>query len=177
VVWIFPCSSITSLHVHKVRVSCAVSACRIIGPVFFSETVNTYCYFWLILAPFLSKLTEEENVYSYFIQDFTLTDTADFSVAALEDVFSIQIIICKMLPPRFPDMNLSYYYLWGISKGRSCMNSTHSLQDIIQRESSKISRLNVQDVPKNIHSRCEACLEAGQHFDIFIWNKWIWTAG
>jgi len=48
------------------------------------------------------------------------------------------------------------------------MNSTHSLQDIIQRESSKISRLNIQDVPKNNLSRCEACLEAGQHFDVFV---------
>jgi hypothetical protein len=32
-------------------------------------------------------------------------------------------------------------------------------------------------VPKNILSRCRACLEAGQHFDIFVWNKSIWTAG
>jgi len=48
------------------------------------------------------------------------------------------------------------------------MNSTHSLQDIIQRESTKTSRHNIQDVPKNILSRCEVCLEAGQHFDIFV---------
>jgi len=90
-----------------------VSACRIIGPVFFSETLNSYCCFWLILAPFLSKLTEEEYVYNYFIQDCTVTDTADSSVAAIEDVFNIQIIICRLLPPRFPDMNLSDYYMWG----------------------------------------------------------------
>lgn len=107
-------------------------------------------------------------MYSYFIQDYTLTYTADFSVAALEDVFSIQIIICRLLPPRFPDLNLSDYYLWGISKSRSYMNSTHSLQDSIQRESAKISRQNIQDVPRNILSRCKACLEAGQHFDIFV---------
>ena len=120
-----PIQFTTSLHVHKVRVWCAVSACRIIVPVFFSEILSSYCYFWLILAPFLSKLTEEENVYSYFIQDCTLTDKADSSVAPLEDVFSIQIIICRLLPPRFPDMNVSDYYLWEISKGRSYLNSTH----------------------------------------------------
>jgi hypothetical protein len=122
----------------------------------------------IILAPFLSKLTEEENVCSYFIQDCTLTDTADSSVAALENLFSIQIIICRLLPPRFPDMNLSDCYLWGISKGSFYMKSTHFLQDVVQRESAKISRQNIQDVPKNILSRCRACLEAGQHFDIFV---------
>jgi len=56
---------------------------------------------------------EEEYVYNYFIQDCTLTDTADSSVAAIEDVFNIQIIICRLLPPRLPDMNLSDYYLLG----------------------------------------------------------------
>lgn len=62
-----------------------MSTCRIVGPVFFSETVNSYCYFWLILASFLSTLTEEENVHIYFIEDYTLIDTADFSAAVLED--------------------------------------------------------------------------------------------
>jgi hypothetical protein len=50
----------------KVSVWCALSAGRIIGPVFFKEAINCEGYVWVILGQFLPKLPEEERFYSWF---------------------------------------------------------------------------------------------------------------
>jgi hypothetical protein len=49
------------LHDVKIGVWCAISAHRIIGPVFFQETINSKRYARLILTPFFRELTEEEK--------------------------------------------------------------------------------------------------------------------
>jgi hypothetical protein len=51
------------LHPVTVGVWCASSARRIVGPVFFNETINCERYVWVILRQFFSELTEEERLY------------------------------------------------------------------------------------------------------------------
>jgi hypothetical protein len=50
------------LHPVKVSVWCAVSARRIVGPVFFNETINYKRYVWVILRQFFPELTKEERL-------------------------------------------------------------------------------------------------------------------
>jgi hypothetical protein len=45
----------------KVGVWCALSARRIVGPVFFNETINCERYIGVILRQFFSELTEEDD--------------------------------------------------------------------------------------------------------------------
>jgi hypothetical protein len=47
----------------KVGVWCAISARRIVGRVFFNETINCERYVQVILGQFFPKLTEEERLY------------------------------------------------------------------------------------------------------------------
>jgi len=68
------------------------------------------------LASFLSKLTEEENVYSYFIQDCTLSDTADFSVAALEDCFAYRLYFADCCLQDFQVWISAFIICWGYQK-------------------------------------------------------------
>jgi hypothetical protein len=57
------------LHPVKVGVWCAVSAGRIVGSVFFNETINCERCGQVILRQFLPVLTEEERHYGWFQQD------------------------------------------------------------------------------------------------------------
>jgi cell division inhibitor SulA len=56
---------------------CTASACKIIQPMFFEETINSNCYTQLILTPFFRELTEEK-MYSYFMQDNAMAHIANF---------------------------------------------------------------------------------------------------
>ena len=47
------------LHDQKVGVWCAVIARRVIGPIFFYDTVNSQRYVHDILQPFFAILTED----------------------------------------------------------------------------------------------------------------------
>jgi hypothetical protein len=93
------------LHPLKVGVWCAVSARRIVGPVFFNETINCERYVQVILGQFFPELTEEERLYGWFQQDSGSTHTARISMLALPDVFGDRIISSGIWPARSPDLN------------------------------------------------------------------------
>jgi hypothetical protein len=80
------------LHPVKIGVWCTLSARRIVGPVFFNETLNCERYVWVILWQFFSELTEEERLYRWFQQDSATAHTACMSMQALSDVFRDRII-------------------------------------------------------------------------------------
>jgi hypothetical protein len=70
----------------KVGVQCAVSARRIVGPVFPNEAINCGRYIQVILGRFFPDLTEEERLYGWFQQDSAAAHTARMPVQALSDV-------------------------------------------------------------------------------------------
>jgi hypothetical protein len=76
----------------KVGVWSALSARRIVGPVFFKKTVNCERYIQVILGQFFPELTEEERLYVWFQQDSATAHTVRISMQALSDVFGDRII-------------------------------------------------------------------------------------
>ncbi|PNF43794.1 hypothetical protein B7P43_G09755 [Cryptotermes secundus] len=64
------------LHSEKLGVWCAVSPRRIIGPLFFHETLNSDRYINGILNPFFKQLSAEERQYEYFQEESATAHTA-----------------------------------------------------------------------------------------------------
>jgi hypothetical protein len=95
------------LHPKKVGGWCAASA-RIVGLVFFQETINCERYVQAILGQFFPELTEEERLYGWFQQDSATAQTARMSMQALSDVFGDRIISNGIWPGRSPDLNCDF---------------------------------------------------------------------
>jgi hypothetical protein len=60
----------------KVGVWCAVSARKIVEPVFFKESINCERHVQVILGQFFPQLPEEERLYGWFQQDSATAHTA-----------------------------------------------------------------------------------------------------
>jgi hypothetical protein len=58
------------LHDKRIGVWCVISASRIIGPIFYDDTVNAARYMNNILSPLFTELTEEERLYGVVQQHF-----------------------------------------------------------------------------------------------------------
>jgi hypothetical protein len=80
-----------------------INARRIIGLIFYDDTVNTARYVNNILSPFFAKLTEE-RLYGIFQQDSATVHTAHISLEALWEVFGDHMISCDLWPPCSPDL-------------------------------------------------------------------------
>jgi hypothetical protein len=87
----------TPLHPIKIGVWCAVFRCRIAGPIFFKNTINSgRCID--IVHEFLTHFTEEETAEAWFQQDSTTCHTAQAIMLELPVVRN-QIILKKLWPP------------------------------------------------------------------------------
>jgi hypothetical protein len=94
------------LHDEKIGVWCAISARRIIGPIFYDDTFNSARYMNNVQSPVFTKLTEEERLYGVFQQDSATAHMLYISLEALWEVFSDRIISRGLWPPHFPDKHL-----------------------------------------------------------------------
>jgi hypothetical protein len=92
------------------KVWCAISAHRIIGPVFYDSKVNFARYVNNILSPFFAELAEEEGLCSVFQQDSATAHTAHISLEALLEVFGDHVISCGLWPPCSPDLTPCDFY-------------------------------------------------------------------
>jgi len=101
----------TPLHDLKVGVWCALSANRIIGPIFFNWTINSQRYVDTILQPFFQQLTEQERMHSYFQQDNATAHTSNLALATINQVFQDRVINRNLWPANSPDLNPCDYYL------------------------------------------------------------------
>ena len=66
----------TPLHNKKVGVLVAISRRRIVGPIFFMNTINSERYCWDILHAFIGQMTSDEINYSWFQQDGATAHTS-----------------------------------------------------------------------------------------------------
>jgi hypothetical protein len=74
------------LHVSKIGVWIAVSRRRLIGPIFFNETINeTIRYREQILEPFINELDDEEVQTGYFQHDGATAHTAPETLNYLQE--------------------------------------------------------------------------------------------
>ncbi len=134
------------LHDKKVLVWCAISAERIFGPYFFSESVNQYNYLEMIQTFFWQKLLDTASYKKYYFQqDGATPHTANSVQDWLKSKFSGKFLDKKMWPPRSPDLNPCDFYLWGHLKSTVYNPMPKTLDDLkvnIEREISKNFKKN-----------------------------------
>ena len=100
------------LHVTaKCWTWCALSAHKIIKPVFFGETICTANS--VNSNTVLQRTSIIRKKYDFLIQDNAMTHVANFSVASMKEAFGKQLITRKLWLPRSRDTNM-----WNIVCGR-----------------------------------------------------------
>ena len=156
------------LHSEKVGVWVAISRQRIIGPIFFSETVTAERYCNQILFPFIGCLNEDEISRAYFQQDNATAHTANRSLALLEEVFAERIISKGVWPARSPDLTPPDFYLWGAAKGNVYKNNPRNIDELkieIQDYIQSVTAETLRFVFDNKIKRVNLCMqEGGKHF-------------
>jgi hypothetical protein len=156
----------TPLLDQKLGVSVALSRRRIVGPLFFEETVNSkrYCS---MLHDFIGLFEEDEITYSWFQQDGATAHTAYNSMKLLNEIFGERVISRNVWPPRSPDLTPPVY-LWGAAKSavyRDRPRSLNELKTAITACIRNISPADLQKVFANKIKRVQACIDArGHHF-------------
>jgi hypothetical protein len=95
------------LHPVKGSVWC-VRARRIVGPVFFNETINFESYVWVILRQFFSEFQQ---------------DSATAHTARMSDVFRDRFISSDIWAVSSPDLNLCCFIFWGCVKEKVYSNN------------------------------------------------------
>jgi hypothetical protein len=145
----------------KVGVWCALNARRIVGPVFFNETINSERYVQVILRQFFPDLTEEKRFYGWFQQDSDSAHTVRIRVSmqALSDVFGDRIISRGIWPVLSPDLNPCNFFLMGLFEGQGTNSNPRreELTENIRTEITNIPAEPLQMVNQNF-CRCEECL-------------------
>jgi hypothetical protein len=102
----------------KVGVWCAVSARRIVEPVFFKRTINFERYVQVVLRQFFTVLTEEGKLYGWFQQDSATAHIAHMSMQAMSIVFGDRIISSGIWPACSPDLNPCDFFFGGCLKDK-----------------------------------------------------------
>ena len=98
------------LHSTKIGVWCALSRQIIIGPIFFSETVNSERYI-NIIHEFIGHLTEDESNQGWFQQDDATSHTSRYSMNELQLLFGDRVVSKSFWPPRYPDL-MSHIFIF-----------------------------------------------------------------
>lgn len=154
------------LHDQKIGVWCAVSAYRIIGPIFFDSTINSQRYRDGILTPFFEQLTDIKCQSGIFQQDSATAHTADDSLNFIQEIFEDRVISKGLWPPRSPDLTVCDFYLWGNLKNKVYASNPHTLEELkqnIRREVEAISVDELMRVNANFLKRCQKCVDTGGH--------------
>lgn len=156
------------LHEAKIGVWVAMSRARIVGPIFFENTVNSDRYCTEILAKFISELTEVEINNGWFQQDGATAHTSNISMAFLRNVFDERIISKNLWPARSPDLTPPDYVLWGAAKQTVYRNRPHTIDELKTAITAFIQGITVRELGKvfeNKLKRVQCCIDAkGGHF-------------
>ena len=105
----------TPLH-DKVGVWVAISIKRMVGPIFFMNTINSKHYCLDILPPLINQMTSDEINCSWVQQDGATAHTFGRSMHLFKEFFGDCIILKDVWPSRSPDLNRPNFYLWGAAK-------------------------------------------------------------
>ena len=78
------------LHSQKFGVWCGVSRRRVIGPIFFKQTVTTEVYLQ-IFNEFVKQLTDDELTTGYYQQDGATCHTSNASMQGIESFLQTEL--------------------------------------------------------------------------------------
>ena len=65
-------------YIPEIRVMCAMSKHKFVGPAIYESTVNADCYCQFILSPLFRELTKGEKMYGHFL--VVVTFRLDFQI-------------------------------------------------------------------------------------------------
>lgn len=157
------------LHPLKIGVWVAMSRRRIIGPIFFNDTVTAERYRTDILEPFINQLDDDELRTGYFQQDGAPAHVARNTLQYLQEFFGERLLSKDRFPTRSPDLTPLDFYLFGNLKTKIFRNRLHTIEELkvaIEEEIHNINQQELQHVFDNIKKRINLCLDAnGGHFE------------
>lgn len=161
----------TSLHPKKIGVWCAISRTKIIGPIFFENTINAERYAD-ILYDYIALLPRDERD-AYFQQDGARAHTAGVTHSLLGPFFGKRLISLGSVsgiiwPPRSPDLTPPDFFLWSHLKNRVFRTQPASIEELKNRITEEIQQIDqkmLRNVFKNLKKRAQLCKDAnGGHF-------------
>ena len=114
----------TSLHPIKIGVWVAISRARIIGPIFFNQTINADRYRLLILDNFINQLNEFERAHCYFHRMALLRIL--LVQPYFQRAFPGRVISRGLWLARLPDLTPPDFFLFGYLKNNIFRNRVNS---------------------------------------------------
>jgi ribonucleotide reductase beta subunit family protein with ferritin-like domain len=144
----------------------AVSRWRIVGPLFFEETVKSkrYCS---MLHDFFSVLEEDEITYSWFQQLGATAYTANNFMKLLNEIFREHVISRNLWSPCLSDLTPPYFYLWGAGNSAVCHDCPRMLNELktaITAYIRNISQAYLRNVFANKIKWVQACIDTHGHY-------------
>lgn len=156
----------TPLHSQKIGAWLAVSRRRIIGPIFFNNTINAERYRNNLLLPFVNQLHDDELRAGYFQQDNATAHKTRETMELLHEFFDNRIVD---FPPRSPDLTIMDYFIYPHLKNRVFTNRPHTIEeltDAIRNVCEEITPHNLRNAFNNMRRRVTVCIEnEGAHFE------------
>ncbi len=155
------------LHPQKLGIWCAISRKRVVGPFFFSQTINAERY-QAIITDFIASLEPEERD-CWFQQDGATAHTAESTIAFLKEFFGERLITRPLWPPRSPDLTPPDFFLWGFIKDRVFTrgpDSVEKLKEFITDAIEEITPEMLKSVFRNLQRRISVCIAVqGGHIE------------
>ena len=146
----------------------AISRRRIVGPIFFMNTINSERYCSDILHAFIGQMTSDKINYSRFQQDGAAAHTPGRSIHLLKELFRDSIVSKDVWPSHLPDLNPPDFYLWEAAKSAVYRDRPRTLDDLQAAITAFIQSISSEQliaVFKNKIRRVQACIDAkGDHF-------------
>jgi hypothetical protein len=146
------------LRSQKIGCWCAISRKRIVGSIFFSETVTAEkCQ--VIIMQFISLLNEEER-FCWLQQDGATSHNANSTAEMLKQFFDDRIISNNLWPLRSPRLTPPDYFLWGYLKQVVYSNRPQTIEELkqyIEVTILKISQETSKKIARNIVTRVNTC--------------------
>lgn len=161
----------STLQPLKVGIWIAVSSNRIIGPLFFEDTINSIRYCALV-DQFWEQLTPHEKLNCWFQQDNSTSHTSNYTMQYLRQKFGERLISKNLWPPRCPVMAPPGFFLFGHLKQQVFQNHPHTLDELRDSITNAIGSITVEtlnNVFRNMRRRVQLCLDhQGGHFEQFL---------
>lgn len=129
------------MHSVKIGVWAGISRRRIIGPIFFNETINGPRFKNLILDEFLNQLDNKKLQRRYFQQDGATDHTSLTNLRYLAEFFDDRVISKGLWAPRSPDLTPPDFFLWPYLKNRISINRMHTIQELKMPLNEKLMKL------------------------------------